>query len=186
MLSRDELRELFEYDEYGNLYWKKDIFASNGRLVKVKGSRVRTYAEVRDGYLTFSTKYISGKKTAYKVHRIIATLHYGEKGDNYECDHIDGNVTNNSPSNLQWVRHSDNMKNKSMYKNNSSGTTGVRKRRYGYAARWYDENGVLREKSFTISKYGENEAYKLARQYREDMILMNGYTERHGKQMEDN
>jgi len=182
MLSRDELRELFEYDDYGNLYWKKDIFASNGRLVRAKGSVVKSYPELKGGYLVFSTKYLTGSKATFKVHIIVATLHYGDRGGDYECDHINGDVTNNSPSNLRWVSHGQNMKNKNMYKNNSSGMTGVIRRSYGYAARWHDENGVLREKSFNIEKYGEERSLTLAKEYRESVLsILSAYTERHGK-----
>ena len=44
---------------------------------------------------------------------IVALYFIGAPEPGQEVDHIDGNTSNNSYSNLQWVYHRDNMKRKS-------------------------------------------------------------------------
>lgn len=66
----------------------------------------------------------SDKYTMF-LHRLIMNL---EKTDNYhieEVEHIDRNPLNNRKNNLMIKKHSENMLNKSKYKNNTSGITGV-------------------------------------------------------------
>lgn len=59
-----------------------------------------------------------------KLHRLIWLYMTGEwpKGD---IDHINGNKADNRWENLREVSHQENMKNKSQYKTNTSGTSGV-------------------------------------------------------------
>ena len=60
------------------------------------------------------------------AHRIIYTKVYGiQDWSLYEVDHIDGNRTNNSISNLRLVSRHINMKNKKIYDNNKTGMVGV-------------------------------------------------------------
>lgn len=62
------------------------------------------------GYLKFKIYDTNKKRVAVKVHRLVALLFIGEHTDKQEVDHIDGNVKNNSISNLRWVTHKENMK----------------------------------------------------------------------------
>jgi hypothetical protein len=55
-----------------------------------------------------------------RLHRLIMGA-----PDDAEVDHIDGNGLNNQRYNLRIVTRADNMKNKNIYKNNSSGYKGV-------------------------------------------------------------
>lgn len=48
----------------------------------------------------------------YKVHRLVGFAFVpGHSSERKEIDHIDGNPKNNSPSNLRWVTHSENLSN---------------------------------------------------------------------------
>lgn len=71
-----------------------------------------------------SKGYVVGKdcKTDEKIlmHRLVTNCPNG-----YEPDHLDRNPLNNRKCNLVVGTHSDNMKNLSKYKNNTSGYTGV-------------------------------------------------------------
>lgn len=58
----------------------------------------------------------------------IVRLHnflFGKVPEGLEWDHIDRDPLNNKRSNLRLVRHSENMRNKKVPKNNKSGTKGV-------------------------------------------------------------
>ncbi|MDX2128077.1 MAG: AP2/ERF family transcription factor [Chloroherpetonaceae bacterium] len=63
-------------------------------------------------------------------------------------------------------------------KRNKSGYTGVLKlsrTQYGilredYVAQWHEERYKLRRKYFSIAKFGEEEAFRLAKEYREKMM----------------
>jgi hypothetical protein len=45
----------------------------------------------------------------YAVHRLVATKYIGQCPDNKETSHKDGNKLNNTPSNLEYLSHSENI-----------------------------------------------------------------------------
>lgn len=119
-----------------------------------------------DFYVRSKIKY---KHTS--LHRYI--LDISDKED--VVDHIDRNTFNNRKSNLRIVDRSTNSRNLSMNKNNKSGRTGVRlevDKRTG-VSNWRAQFGGkslgnFKQKSFSIKKYGNDEAYRLACQQREE------------------
>lgn len=46
------------------------------------------------------------------VHRLVLLTFAPQEDETLECDHIDGNTTNNHLSNLRWVTHAENNRNK--------------------------------------------------------------------------
>lgn len=67
--------------------------------------------------------YLNGRY--YKGHRIAWEMTYGEIPEGYEIDHINHIRSDNRLCNLRLVSKSENQRNLSKYKNNTSGVTGV-------------------------------------------------------------
>ena len=105
------------------------------------------------------------------LHRIIMDAQPGEV-----IDHINRNGLDNTRDNLRKVDTSINNRNASLRIDNTTGIKGVTyesgKR---YKAEWYDLNGKKRSKSFSIAKYGEQEALRLAIEYRQSIEEENNY-----------
>lgn len=135
-----------------------------------------------DGY------YMVGyKRKIYVCHRIIWELFNGRIEKGIHIDHINGIRTDNDISNLRLVTNRQNRQNQKMDIRNTSGVAGVSLFSIGnsWQASWHNLNGKQEGKSFSINKYGYDEAFKLACEYRSKMIQelnSNGcdYTDRHG------
>jgi hypothetical protein len=67
-----------------------------------------------------------------------------------------------SPQNCSWVDSAKQARNKTKYKNNKTGTCGVCLIKKSYVSYWYNEEGKLKTKSFSLKKYGEQKARELA------------------------
>lgn len=120
MLTRDQLKELFEYKD-GHLYWlvNRGYHKVKGKLAGTKESR---------GYWQISI----GRGHVYKAHRLIYLL---LTGDNPKTlDHINGDRLDNRIENLRPSTDSQNQWNKRIHKNNKTGVPGVFKKRNSYWA----------------------------------------------------
>ena len=112
MLTQEEANYLFYYDKTsGILYWKHP----KAPRLKV-GDKAGTLHH--SGYLQTQ---VNGK--IYRNHRIIWLMLYGYLPK--IIDHIDHNRLNNKAENLREVTCSENCKNITKPKNNTSGVVGV-------------------------------------------------------------
>ena len=108
-----ELEEYLNYDaQTGELTWKK----SPARRVKAGDAAGTT---ISSGYKT-----LRFKGQMRKAHRIAFAMAYG-RWPTPACDHINGNTLDNRACNLREATHSQNMHNKGVYRNSSSGIKGV-------------------------------------------------------------
>lgn len=169
------------YDETSPscLRWKVDIRSGRG-YTKVLTKAGDVAGTKEDGYW-----HCQINKTRVYNHRVVWLLHGNTDGT---IDHINGDRFDNRICNLRVATHSENMQNLKKYNTNISGVTGVHfsKTDNRWRAEWRKLNGKNTSKSFSVTKYGYEEAFKLACEYREKMIKeLNeqgaGYTERHGK-----
>ncbi len=134
---------------------------------------------------------VNGK--SYKVHRIVYCLHnpdfdYLSKN---MIDHKDTVRSHNKILNLREVDRKGNAKNVLRSKRNKTGVTGVNLKMKGnvpvaYRATWRNLDSKPDEKSFSINKYGDELAFFMASEYRNQQILLlnlegAGYSENHGK-----
>lgn len=160
-------------------------------------SIVRVSADDPAGYFNSTLGYFfckSGGKLL-RCHRIIWELHHGAIPDGKVVDHIDQDTTNNKISNLRCVEPEINRRNSRMNLRNKTGVTGVariekesRGKMFTYwQVRWCPEMGKSKTKLFSVLKYGEDTARRMAIDFRqqkmEEMVANGlGYTERHGKE----
>lgn len=114
----------------------------------------------------------------------------GPLKDGEQIDHINGDTLDNRICNLRIVDNRTNCWNQAKRKTNKSGVTGVhltdngRGRLYWVAA-WMEDNR-RRGKMFSVDKYGNDESFRLACEYRAEVVerlKSSGIniSERHGK-----
>lgn len=184
-LPSKEFLNFYYYEEGGFVKWKQRRM-SKGRK-SVRAGRLVNTSEDDSGYLRVVLK---GEN--YSLARIVYQMHHGDLTPEFEIDHIDKNK-HNKIENLRKVPQEVNKRNKPRQKNASKETgvcLNVKTNEWGtityWVARWYDIDGVLRGKHFRIYKLGDEQAFKLACEYRSKMIeQLNaqgaGYTETHGQ-----
>lgn len=187
-INYELMNEWFYYDETSPscLRWKKKVGGS--QKVKV-GSVAGALKQKQQGRHMYKYWQVRLKGDEYMAHRIVYVLHHKLINNEFHVDHVDHDSTNNKIGNLRNVSHSVNARNMRIFATNSTGVTGVRLRGDRYVAFWSEDGGRWGKrgmKSFSINKYGEEEAFRLARQAREEAIKrLNeqgaGYTETHGK-----
>lgn len=185
-----EINELYVYDETSPtcLRWAVDIYSGRWKSLKNVG-----IGDVAGGLGNSGYYQVRKERKLQLVHRVIWELHCGPIEQGKFIDHIDGDRTKNKLSNLRLVSRSGNARNCTPRHDNTSGTVGVTlcintlrsgNKAYLWRAFWTDLEGKERSKAFNIKKYGDEEAFKLAVEYRQKMIeqlnsLGAGYTDRH-------
>lgn len=124
------LRDLIKYEpETGHLIWKprkpamfncktrSAVSVAAGWNSRCAGTRITAMSN--SGYVKVS---IMGEK--YLAHRIVWAIQTGE-ADGFEIDHINGDRTDNRWLNLRKATHAENMRNKAVRSDSSTGVTGV-------------------------------------------------------------
>jgi hypothetical protein len=95
-----------------------------GNVRSINTDRILKPRTDKDGYLIVGL-YKDKIRKLFRIHRLVG-IAFIENSNNKACiDHIDRNKVNNNSLNLRWASQSENNKNKSIYKNNSSTVSGV-------------------------------------------------------------
>ena len=158
-------------------------------IINTKEEKVSTYIDKEDLISVKKEKwsfkrnkkgYTIIKSTTSKdyipLHRYVLKDANGIDDPTKVVDHIDRNPLNNRKSNLRIVSHSINSINAKPRIENKSGIRGVyfRPKREKIAeASWVCEwsiEGERHSRSFSIAKYGEEEAFRLACSLRQEKI----------------
>lgn len=125
-ITQTELKGLFDYREDGNLI-RKNACQGNGnyagRVVGTTpdGTRLNRYSATK----------IHGKH--YCVHKLIYLWHIGEWPE--QLDHINRDTSDNRIENLRLADSFQNMRNRNLFANNTSGCKGVSWNKH--AKKWY-------------------------------------------------
>lgn len=190
--SNIDFSKYLEYDESSpsGLRWVVNMYAlgDKGKLNASAGQSAGCKHKV-NGYWDVK---INGE--LYKGHRIVLALHGVDCG-NLQVDHINRIRSDNRLVNLRVVDRPTNLRNQGIYGSNKTGINGVsfeaKARKSGnvsqrFIAQWYDLCSMHHQKSFSVGKYGHDEAFRLACEYRAKMIeQLNaqgaGYSETHGQ-----
>ncbi|ANA49284.1 hypothetical protein PMW_159 [Pseudomonas phage phiPMW] len=171
-----KLADYFSHDPQSpsGLSWAKNIYQGRNRniLMFAKGDPCGSIH--KDGHWSVSFRHDGNPKRLY-CHRIIWELLNGPIPKGKQIDHIDGNRENNDVPNMRLVCSRVNMRNKGMSSRNTSGKQGVARvdnsNGYSYyAATWLTDEGKQGRKYFSINKLGEDEALRLATEYRNQLI----------------
>lgn len=187
-----DFSELYYYDVTSPSYLRRKTDWISGMKYQI----VKAHAGDVAGSLSLGrcSYYVTkADNTSYRVHRIIWELFYGAIEDGWQVDHIDGDSLNNNINNLRCVKNITNSRNQKFRSTNTSEVCGVgmliNKTKSGenryWKAQWNTLDGKRCAKCFSINKLGNEEAFRLACEYRLKMIAeLNaqgaGYSSRHG------
>lgn len=169
----------FYYDENSPtlLRWKVDKFGHTGYKLRAVGDIAGTLCNNR-GYAKVNC---DGK--TYKVSRILYCLYNKcDLSPHLYIDHINRNPKDNSKENLRAVTPQQNRANsqrKDTRVNNTSGCVGVKravgqKGSYFWLASIYysvDGKRINKSRKYSILKYGEDEAFRLACEARKELEI---------------
>lgn len=175
---------IYSLNSPSGLFWKIDYNWTGKYFRNKKGDVVGTIIYQHKNQKPQGYRVRINKKS-YAIHRIIYEMHNGKIPENMVIDHIDRNPLNNAIDNLRIVSRAINNRNQSMHKNNKSGKTGVQITSDGRFRVTWKEEGKVRSKSFSISKYGYDQAKQLSFNFRDSILnklkLIYNYSENHGE-----
>lgn len=166
-------KDIVYYDETSPTFLRWNIVIMGGKYRNIQMTTIGDIA----GSTAAKYSTISYGDSIYKAHRVVWILFNGPIPEGMYIDHIDGNTQNNAICNLRLVTNKMNQHNMKMSPQNTSGVTGVSFcNNKSWVASWFDVNGVRHRKTFSIYKYGFDNAFVLACECREKMILeMNSF-----------
>lgn len=144
ILTQDYLKTIFDYKD-GVLYWK--IKKGSVKAGKIAGSNHTC------GYF----KIALHKKT-YLLHRIIFMMHYGYMPE--FIDHINNNKKDNRIENLRFCSKDENLRNRKISKNNTSGIKNISWSKN--KKRWCVYIGIGKGNNKYIGSYKDLELAKIA------------------------
>ena len=169
--STEYLRERLALDaDTGQLLWRFNPRASKSWNTRWAGREAFTAS-----FKGYRTGRLDGQQ--YLAHRVAWALHHG-RWPQGQLDHVNGDRSDNRLENLRVVSNTENARNSSLSKNNTSGVTGVwRDTRRGH---WCAEIKVDRRKIYLGAFASVEEAAAARKRAEKDY----GFHANHGKRTE--
>jgi len=170
------MSEIFNYDqgEFIEGYDNYLLFA-NGNILNCKYNRWLDGCKRKDGYIEFSlTKNNKQKKKL--LHKLIAKSFIPNPENKKFVDHINRVKDDNRIYNLRWVTSTENNKNTSKQISVLFRGVHLGKKQNYWISKYIDTEGKRKSKSFSINKYGNKQALKLAVEARYQAELLYDYT----------
>lgn len=168
---QDKILQRLRYCAFtGKLFWKIDPEKPKNWNSRWSG---------REAFTTNERGYLQGRIDwkLYYAHRIIWKMVTGEDPD--DIDHINGNRSDNRWLNLRNVTRSENLKNRAISRNNTSGKMGVEKTKWGT---WKSSIGH-QGKSKSLGSFAAFDEASAARELAEREL---GYHKNHGRMQNEN
>lgn len=162
-----KFEDYLHYDETSSTFLRWKVSIGKAKIGKEAGK----FEYRRNGSKSAIRVGLFGK--LHQAHRIIYEMLNGEIPDEMVIDHLDGNPFNNKISNLKVKTKENNARNLKLNIKNVTGFAGISLRHsnkfknLNYQACYVDEEGVRRCKTFSHLKYGQNEALRLACEWRD-------------------
>ncbi len=91
--------------------FSKYLISDLGRVLSLSRKRYRILKPTlfkRCGYM-YVTLYEDGNHQKFRVHKLVLEAFVGPCPEGHECNHKNGNKTQNCLDNLQWVTHMENV-----------------------------------------------------------------------------
>lgn len=151
----------------GRLLWRENPLALKSWNTRWSGKEAFTAS-----FQGYRTGRLDGRQ--YLAHRVVWVIHHGVWPEG-QVDHINGDRSDNRIENLRVVTNTENARNSSLSKNNTSGVTGVW--RDTRRNRWCAEIKVDRRKMYLGSFASLEEAAAVRKQAEKDY----GFHANHGK-----
>jgi hypothetical protein len=150
--------------------------SSHGRVRNVITGRILKPVINSAGYYNIIL-FKEGKRKIAGLHRVVAAAFCENLDNKTYVDHRDRCRVNNNCNNLRWVTFSENCRNRSINKNNTSGKKGINfhKPTNSWIARIYNNEGKRLSKSFSINKYGDDDAKQRTINWRRRKEIEFGY-----------
>ena len=156
-----------DYNSLTFLVWLEDAPYGSGCFGRRAGHPVGSVAnKARYGQAEYNGKH-------YLAHRLIWVLYNKQDLEhNFVINHVDSNTKNNHPTNLEKISQRDNILKRNIQPTDT-GVIGVtlhkdsRKDYSDYRATVADSDNNRVTRSFSITKYGSEEALRLAKEWRE-------------------
>lgn len=104
-----------EFRKVKSLYFLYEVSEDGRFLRNVKSKKyIKVFLDYHHSKQGYYMAFICLKKKVTRVimHKIVAECWLGEKPEGYEIDHRDRNTCNNHYTNLKYVTHSEQMKNR--------------------------------------------------------------------------
>jgi hypothetical protein len=116
MQQIEEFKIIKDYENYS--------ISNLGNVKNNKTGRILKSSDTGRGYLAVVLMKNKIRKSVL-LHRLIAIAFIPNPNNKLIVDHADNDKHNNNVNNLRWCTHAENMQNRSISSDNTSGTTGV-------------------------------------------------------------